>query len=393
MGASFAVFAAFYYWVEKIIGRRYDQLWGAVQFWTLFIGVKTFARTLFDAGKSQKRYFIRIAWPILKAIVTKRARCLNNTSQKGLFGTLLLLNLRLTAAIKVTHLMEKGNGERLSAGVCELSTAPQRINAKELAYLLGLIESEGSISCYLEKNKGKLYFRSELCVGLKEEDIKLCYWIRRLLGCGTVRKVNHSEVKERKVSRYQLRSKKRINETIIKAFIQYPPLTDKKAMQVEWFKRCYKENRLIHKTLPTGPTGTWGGREGLRKTEINIIALRKRSTEYIKDWIVGFIEGDGSFYITSKGIVGFNVVQKGEKEVMKLIRRSMGIRRKITEREGINTITAESKEDIQRVVDFMTERERVRLKGLKRVQFIKWLRYLRRDKSTRYGGIRIPNKY
>lgn len=56
MGASFAVFAGFYYWVEKIIGRRYDQLWGAVQFWTLFIGVKTFARTLLDAGKSRRRY-------------------------------------------------------------------------------------------------------------------------------------------------------------------------------------------------------------------------------------------------------------------------------------------------------------------------------------------------
>ena len=53
MGASFAVFAGFYYWVEKITGRRYDQLIGAIQFWTLFIGVKTFAQTLLDAGKSK----------------------------------------------------------------------------------------------------------------------------------------------------------------------------------------------------------------------------------------------------------------------------------------------------------------------------------------------------
>lgn len=66
MGASFAVFAGFYYWVEKITGRRYDQLLGAIQFWTLFIGVKEFARALFDAGKSRKRYFIRIAWPKMK---------------------------------------------------------------------------------------------------------------------------------------------------------------------------------------------------------------------------------------------------------------------------------------------------------------------------------------
>lgn len=391
MGASFAVFAGFYYWVEKIIGRRYDQLWGAVQFWTLFIGVKTFARASFDAGKSIKRYFIRIAWPItrysiekvsilieyaiprLEAIVTKRGRCLNNTSQKGLSET-----------GKVTHLMEKGSGGRLSAGVCGLSTAPQRINAKELAYLLGLIESDGSILCYLEKNKGKLYFRSELCIGLKEEDIKLCYWIRRLLGCGKVRKVNHredtrgyagAEGKERKISRYQLRSKKLINEKIIKAYEEYPPITRNKAIRVEWFKRCYEKNVLIKKP---------------GKDEVN---MNGGKGGYIKDWIIGFIEGDGSFYITKSGVVGFNVVQKEDKEVLEIIREEIGIKRKINERKGIYTITAESREDIERVVSFMTDNKRVRLKGLKKVEFIKWIKYLRRDKSTRYGGMIIPNKY
>lgn len=387
MGASFAVFAGFYYWVEKIIGRRYDQLWGAVQFWTLFIGVKTFARTSFDAGKSRKRYFIKIARPTmqsikevsiqkeyarpkLEAIVTKRERCLNNTSRKGLLETW-----------NVTHLMEKGSGGRLSAGVCGLSTAPQRINAKELAYLLGLIESDGSISCYLERNKGKLYFRSELCVGLKEEDIKLCYWIRRLLGCGTVRKVNHSEEKERKVSRYQLRSKKLINEKIIKAYEEYPPITRNKAIRVEWFKRCYEKNVLIKKP---------------EKDEV--IPLRfsvgdEPKGGYIKDWIIGFIEGDGSFYITKSGVVGFNVVQKEDKEVLEIIREEIGIKRKINERKGVYTITAESREDIERVVSFMTNNERVRLKGLKKVEFIKWIKYLRRNQSTRYGGFIIPNKY
>ena len=59
MGASFAVFAGFYYWVEKITGRRYDQLWGAVQFWTLFIGVKKkFARISQDAEKSKDKHTI-----------------------------------------------------------------------------------------------------------------------------------------------------------------------------------------------------------------------------------------------------------------------------------------------------------------------------------------------
>lgn len=39
MGAVFALFAAYYYWSPKVIGREYNELLGKVHFWTLFIGV------------------------------------------------------------------------------------------------------------------------------------------------------------------------------------------------------------------------------------------------------------------------------------------------------------------------------------------------------------------
>ena len=39
MGAVFAVFAGFYYWSPKIIGKAYNELLGKIHFWTLFIGV------------------------------------------------------------------------------------------------------------------------------------------------------------------------------------------------------------------------------------------------------------------------------------------------------------------------------------------------------------------
>lgn len=39
MGAVFALFAAFYYWVGKITGRTYNELLGQIHFWSLFIGV------------------------------------------------------------------------------------------------------------------------------------------------------------------------------------------------------------------------------------------------------------------------------------------------------------------------------------------------------------------
>ena len=39
MGAVFALFAGFYFWGPKIIGKSYDDYLGKIHFWTMFVGV------------------------------------------------------------------------------------------------------------------------------------------------------------------------------------------------------------------------------------------------------------------------------------------------------------------------------------------------------------------
>jgi len=39
MGAVFGLFAGFYYWAPKIVGKKYNELLGQIHFWVLFIGV------------------------------------------------------------------------------------------------------------------------------------------------------------------------------------------------------------------------------------------------------------------------------------------------------------------------------------------------------------------
>ena len=39
LGAVFAIFAGFYYWIGKMSGRQYPEFWGKVHFWLTFIGV------------------------------------------------------------------------------------------------------------------------------------------------------------------------------------------------------------------------------------------------------------------------------------------------------------------------------------------------------------------
>jgi heme/copper-type cytochrome/quinol oxidase subunit 1 len=39
MGAVFALFSAWYFWIPKILGLDYNIMLGKVHFWILFIGV------------------------------------------------------------------------------------------------------------------------------------------------------------------------------------------------------------------------------------------------------------------------------------------------------------------------------------------------------------------
>ena len=39
MGAVFALFAGFYFWTPKIIGKTFDENLGRIHFWSLFVGV------------------------------------------------------------------------------------------------------------------------------------------------------------------------------------------------------------------------------------------------------------------------------------------------------------------------------------------------------------------
>ncbi len=38
LGAVFGIFAAIYYWIGKMSGRQYPEMWGQVHFWMMFIG-------------------------------------------------------------------------------------------------------------------------------------------------------------------------------------------------------------------------------------------------------------------------------------------------------------------------------------------------------------------
>jgi len=249
---------------------------------------------------------------------------------------------------------------RKSAEVCnsfEL-TASQRINAKELWYILGLIEGEGSLSCYKEDSN----ISAEIIIELHLSDIKLLYWIKRQLGVGSI-----SVVHPKDVARLSIKSKNKILEIIN---IWENPLTKVKKIYLFWLKSCLDKNLILPKPSLDSLSAT-----------VNL-----GDNKYIKDWIVGFIEAKGSFNLNKNLIAGFNITQKNDKELLKTIGDIIGLS-DIKD----NKLTAISLVDIQAVITFMTNPERVRLKGIKRVKFLKWIKEMRN--MPRYAGLKIPEKY
>ena len=67
MGVVFGLFAGFYYWTPKIIGKTYNDFLAKVHFWLLFIGVNlTFFHMHFLGleGKFNLKYFNKVKYKI-----------------------------------------------------------------------------------------------------------------------------------------------------------------------------------------------------------------------------------------------------------------------------------------------------------------------------------------
>lgn len=275
-------------------------------------------------------------------------------------------------------------GDKTKTNINNL-TAPQRIYAKELWYILGLFEADGSISCYKEKNN----IRLDLVIALEARDAKLIYWIKRHMKHGQVKLVKYSNNKNRYLARYIVRSKEKINNIWFNLFNNFPLLTQNKNKYYNWIQECLKYNQVISKDY------------FFNKKDCYNINYNVENNPYIKDWIIGFIEGDGNFYFVKTPQncnllrAEFNIGQKLDKTLLIEIGKIIGLSGKnnvvLKKKTGQYILTAVSLKDIQAVIDFMCNKNRVRLKGLKKVKFLLWLKELRTN--VRYSGLKIPSIY
>jgi hypothetical protein len=269
---------------------------------------------------------------------------------------------------------------RQSAGT--LNLVPQRLNTENqiFAYLVGLIEADGWFSI---SKKGK-YLLYEFGIELNKKDIQLLYKIKTLLGVGNITKL-----KRNNMVRYNIRNKKHLLDIIIPIFDKYPMLSNK---QYDFIN--FKSN-LINKIIYSKDYKDYN-RSNVDIETIDSILNKK----YFIAWLIGFIEGEGSFNIYPVKndyslIASFDISQTNGKVLMEAINKFFKFGPKVffyENPEGGNhsyKIKVSSKKDIHNIINIM-HKTPIKLLGNKKIQFILWLKQLR--KINRYSKY-VPNKY
>jgi heme/copper-type cytochrome/quinol oxidase subunit 1 len=136
MGAVFGLFAGFYYWTPKIVGKNINDFLGKIHFWTLFIGVNRLApilalvkyilmqnKILFDTRKSYSVVYINFLYYKI-----------NNYSVNFIYYNLGQLNKFLFNLFTLTNnyfkaqLVEVKNSNERN----EIQKASQRLNTKDI---------------------------------------------------------------------------------------------------------------------------------------------------------------------------------------------------------------------------------------------------------------------
>jgi len=300
----------------------------------------------------------------------------------------------------------------------------QRPNARDLQWLVGFVEGNGSFTI---KKNGK-YVKYEFAIEIHISDIKLLYKIKTILGgFGSIITYlgNKTELASLKIT-----SKNDLKRVIVPIFDKYSMLTSKQ-YEYLFFRSCILQNITYFEHLPTY----------IQPVNTPFCTIQDILNVYYFDtWLVGFIEAVASFSIypvVRPFSKGKRRALKGDldeassknlwmpsttKELNKTAKFELSITNglqiitAIKERLNLTSnpyvdknnscriqttnpyvdknnscrIQTTNKRGIQNIINFL-KKTPVKLKGNKRAQYLKLLHELR--VNSRYRDLNIPDHF
>jgi hypothetical protein len=244
-------------------------------------------------------------------------------------------------------------------------------------WLVGFTDGDGSftISSQTLKN-GKIKWSLFFKISQSNYNLRILYYIKKQLGYGTVQ----LEAKTTNAD-FRIRDNKIINKIIIPIFDSYPLLTNKYYDYIK-FKKAYnilsdlnidneeKDKLLLILKNEKKPeeyiSPAW--------EKINYLVKNTEDAKNVmnKQWIIGFTEAEGSFYIVKKSPSrlshAFEITQKLDFIVLQSIAHILGI--STIKKRTYNTVITTNSRAILNIIDYYKNT----MKGMKALEYRIWAR-------------------
>lgn len=219
-------------------------------------------------------------------------------------------------------------------------------------WLIGFVDGDG---CFSIVKNGTNRFNIVFSIGLSCADLPLLEFIKKNLGVGRI------TVLKSGMAIYRVRDRNLLLKKIIPIFNDYPLLTGK-----------FKNYLVIKKALEKKNIDSKGLFELKKKLSRNHIGRKITLSNISLEWIIGFVEAEGSFYTvlekTGRLRYYFGISQKNnDNKLLELIVKKLQIRGRIRFKK---TYWLLESEDIETLI----KKFRRKLKGYQNIRFIYWVK-------------------
>lgn len=246
-----------------------------------------------------------------------------------------------------------------------------------ISFLVGLIDADGYIQI-TKTTKG--FIAIKLILGLSIEDISTLEYIHSILKLGKI-------IINRDLKRPYCKliiNKTGLQEVLFPLLIHHEIffLTETRRAQFDRAILIFRNNVKLYDQISNN------------KEILSIFKLPETSSDYLKlnffkNWLVGFTNAEGSFFIKKNNDGCFQLKQRIHVQLFEAFKLFFKTNRNISiEKNKYLQFSVCSKTDIQTVINFFSFSGTHPLIGLKSIEYFKWLTIL--QNSYRYRNLNFP---
>ena len=276
--------------------------------------------------------------------------------------------------------------QRLNEEHLNISPKGQNDLIKFEQWLIGFTDGDGNFHIAKQKIGEKIKWNLSFKLTQSAYNLRILNYIKKELGVGSITKDGNK-------MQYFIRDKKVIEAILIPIFDKYPLLTTKyfdyiklkKALSILNNLNLSKEEKdiEIEKIKISKPNSSYMS-PAWKNAKLPLIDVNSINNVMTKSWLVGFIEAEGSFYLTKKDtkriVHGFGLTQKLDKIVLEGIRILLHINNEVRYKELYNHYILDTTNS--RVIENIIEYFKNTMKGIKSLEYKVWARSYVKHKNN-----------